>query len=101
MGDEIREIDRTSPSFGDEFSCLRCRFLDVRAPGSACFLSLIAAGVITQIWNVHSVEHEVDPTLTLAIGILTLAMVVAWAHNEVEDKTEKGILKTDDRMIGE
>jgi hypothetical protein len=38
--------------------------------------------------------------LDLTLGIL-LAAVVAWAQNELEDRTGKVILEPDDRLIGD
>lgn len=62
----------------------------------------LAAGGLNQVWQNYISNHnaKIDPTLLFVVG-LVLTGVAAWAQNEVEDRTGKGMLAPSDRKLGD
>lgn len=64
-------------------------------------LGVAASGGLAQVWSSYVTHHPVDTTVQLAIGVLLLTPVAAWAQNVLEDEFGGGILVPKDRVAGD
>jgi hypothetical protein len=69
--------------------------------GIQALLGVAASGGLAQVWSSYISHHPVDTTVQLAIGVLVLTPVAAWAQNVLEDQFGGGILVPKDRVAGD
>lgn len=71
--------------------------------GIQAIVGFAASGALVTIWQDYLNRHTVDPTVTIAIGLI-LTYVASWSQNTIEDKTGRKMLAIPvpkDRQLGD